>query len=110
MEDTLKRLLEAEAKAEKMVDEAKAERQRKVEQALQNARAEEQRFESRIPEIHADFLKKAENRANQTVGELQRRYEERTRQLRMLAEEHENEAINSAVGLILNLTKESNRG
>jgi vacuolar-type H+-ATPase subunit H len=101
MEDTLKRLLEAEKQAEKMVDEAKAERSRIVEQALANARNEEKRFEQRIPEIHADFLKKAEARAEQTIGELKRRYEERTRQLAALAETHEDQALESAVQLIL---------
>jgi vacuolar-type H+-ATPase subunit H len=101
MEDTLKRLLEAEKEAERMVDEAKSERNRIVEQALANTQAEEKRFAQRIPEIHADFLKKAETRAEQSIGELKRRYEERTRQLSSLAGQNEEEALESAVELIL---------
>jgi vacuolar-type H+-ATPase subunit H len=101
MEATLKRLLQAEAQAEKRVDAAKAERARLVEQAIQNSKAEEQQFERRVPELHADFLQKAENRANQAVGELRRRYEERLRQLRLLAQEHKEDALKAAVSLIL---------
>lgn len=101
MEDTLKRLLDAESRAEKLVDEAKAERRLTIEKALHHVQVEEKRFNARIPEIHADFLRKAEAHAEQTVGELQRRYRERTEQLREAAANHEEEALNAAINFLI---------
>jgi len=100
MEDTLKRLLDAEVRAEQEVDEAKAARTKLVKHTLDSVHAEEQQFEARLPELHADFLAKAETRAQQTIGELKRRYEERTAQLRDLAHEHEQDALNAALRIL----------
>ena len=80
MEDTLKRLLEAERRAEAAVEEAKAERERMTREALEQAHHGEQRFQARVPEIHDAFVEKAKARAEQTVAELQRRYAERNRE------------------------------
>lgn len=93
MEDTLKRLLDAEVHAEKLVQEADGERERIMRQALADARAAEAQFEARIPELRAAFVSKSEGRAEQTVSELKRRYAERSKYLRALAEEREAAAI-----------------
>lgn len=100
MENTIKQLLDAEVRAEKLVDEAKTERKHIVDQALSDIRYEEKQFEDRLPELHADFLEKAQNRAEQTVGELQRRYQERTQQLSEMAKQHEAEALEAALRLL----------
>ncbi|RCX26589.1 ATPase [Thioalbus denitrificans] len=102
MEDTLKRLLDAEVHAEKLVQEADAERERLIRQALADARAAEEQFDARIPELHAAFVSKAEGRAEQTVSELKRRYAERSRYLRSLAEEREAVAVEAVLDLIIN--------
>ncbi len=103
MENTIKQLLDAEVHAEKLVDEAKAKRKHIVDQALADIRHEEQQFEARLPELHADFLEKAQNRAEQTVGELQRRYQERTQQLGDMAQQHQAEALETALRLLTSM-------
>lgn len=105
MEEILKRLLDAEAKAEEIVNIANAKRERMISQALEDGRAAEARFEARIPEIQASFADKAEERASQAVAELKRRYEERHKYLRELAEAHEREALDAAIALILDPAK-----
>ena len=101
MDQTLKRLLEAEVRAEQIARQADEARERLIQGALLEARAEESRFESRIPELHASFRKKAEARADQTIRELKKRYDERPTQLRNLAEEREEEALNEAFHLLI---------
>ena len=54
-----------------------------------------------MPELHNSFIEKAETRAEQTIGELQRRYNERNQQLRSLAEEREQEAVEAALQCLL---------
>ena len=81
MDDTLKRLLEAERQADTLVAKALTERDRIVETALEEIRAADDRFRARIPELRDSFLKKAEERAAQAVAELRRRYAERQEQL-----------------------------
>jgi V/A-type H+/Na+-transporting ATPase subunit G/H len=103
MEDVLKRLLEAEARAEALVADASAKREKLIRQATEEARTAELRFEERIPEIRGSFLGKAEERAQQAVAELRRRYEERQRHLRTLAERQAQEAVNAAVGVLLDV-------
>ncbi len=100
MENIIKKLLDAEVRAEKLVDEAKSERQQMVEQTLTDLQHEEKQFEDRLPELHADFLEKAHSRAEQTIGELQRRYQERTQQLSSMAQSHEAEALEAAMRLL----------
>ena len=62
MDDSLQSLLDAEARAEKIVQQADQEREDSIQSALMEARAEEERFEARIPELHAAFVEKAEAR------------------------------------------------
>ncbi|MEA3640100.1 MAG: ATPase [Lamprobacter sp.] len=101
MDDTLKRLLDAEMKAESLAQQAEQEQERIIQAALRDARAEDERFTARIPDLHRGFINKAEERAEQTVAELKRRYEERHVHLRESAEAREQEALDAAFALLL---------
>lgn len=101
MDDMLKRLLEVELRAEKLVEEAKARREEITRQALGDARGAEERFAARTPEIHGAFMEKAQARASQTIRELQRRYDERNKELRRMGEQHERDAIETVVAIII---------
>jgi vacuolar-type H+-ATPase subunit H len=101
MDDTLQRLLDAEMRAEKIAQQAEAERENVLQRALMEARAEEERFTSRIPDLHRAFIRKAEERADQTVAELKRRYDERHLLLRDTAEQREEEALDAAFELLI---------
>jgi V/A-type H+-transporting ATPase subunit G/H len=101
MDDTLKRLLDAEMKAETLAQEAEQQQERIIQAAFRDARAEDERFTARVPDLHRSFINKAEERAEQTVAELKRRYEERHVQLRETAEQRENEALDAAFNLLL---------
>lgn len=101
MDDALKRLLDAEAKAEAIIDNAARERERLINEALEGAREAETRFESARDHLRSPYLKEAEARAEQAVGELTRKYEERQRALRDLSARHEEEAVTAALGLLL---------
>lgn len=105
MDDMLKRLLEVELRAEKLVEEAKAKREEITRQALEDARRAEDRFSARIPEIRGAFMEKAQARATQTIRELQRRYDERNKELRLMGEQHERDAIEAAVAIIVSPEK-----
>lgn len=104
MEDSLKRLLEAEARAQNIIDAASTERQRILDDALAAARDAEMRFESGRAELRAPFLNEAHGRADQAVAELTRKYDERQRALREMASRHEQEAVDAALNLLLDPT------
>ncbi len=101
MDDTLQRLLDAEMHAEKTARQAEAERESIIQGALMEARAEEERFLMRIPDLQDSFAQKAQSRAEQTIAELKRRYDERHAQLRNLAEEREEDALKAAFALLI---------
>lgn len=101
MDNTLQRLLDAEMRAERIAQQAEAEQEQTVEAARKEARTEEDRLTARIPDLHRSFIKKAEERAEQTVAELKRRYDERHVQLRDMAEEREDEALEAAFRVML---------
>jgi V/A-type H+/Na+-transporting ATPase subunit G/H len=101
VDDTLQRLLDAEVRAEKLAQQAEAEQEHIIQAAMQEARAEEARFVSRIPDLHRGYITKAEERAEQTVAELKRRYDERHIQLRNMAEEREEEALAAAFQVLV---------
>lgn len=100
-ENTLQRLLEAEARAQGIIDDASRERQRIIDEALAAARDAEARFDAGRTELRAPYLKEAHGRAEQAVAELARKYGERQRTLRDLASRHESEAIDAALALLL---------
>lgn len=101
MEDHLKRLLEAEAKAQTIVEAAGAERQAILDEALATARDAESRFEAGRGDLRAPFIKEAQTRAEHAVAELVRKYDERQRNLREMAARHEQEAVDAALNLLL---------
>lgn len=101
MEDHLKRLLEAEAKAQTIVEAAGAERQAILDEALATARDAESRFEAERADLRAPFIKEAQTRAEHAVAELVRKYDERQRNLREMASRHELEAVDAALNLLL---------
>lgn len=100
VDETLKRLLEAEAKAEQIIARADEERQSIIEQAKRDARVAEQQHAERMAEIHASFLAQAEQRAQQTIVELQRRHEEQVHSLRSSAQRNEQQALADAIALL----------
>jgi vacuolar-type H+-ATPase subunit H len=101
LDETLKRLLDAEMRAEQIAQEAEQERERIIQAAMADARAEDQRFTARVPDLHRGFIRKAEERAEQTIAELKRRYDERHVQLRDMAEQREQEALEFAFELLV---------
>jgi len=100
MDDALQRLLETEKRAEELARQANLERERMIQDALEEARREESQFEARIPELHASFVEKADARAEQTINELRKRFDERHMRLRQQAEQREQEALKAALQLI----------
>jgi hypothetical protein len=58
-------------------------------------------FTARIPEIQKGWLQKADERADKTIAEIERRYGERHERLRDLAEEREDEALNAAFQVLI---------
>jgi len=101
MDDQLQRLLETEARAQAVIDAASHERQRMIEDALAAVRDAEARFEAGRADLRAPFLNEAKGRAEQAVAELARKYGERQRTLRDLASQHEAEAVDAALTLLL---------
>ncbi len=101
MEEDLKLLLDAEARAETLVDGATRECERLIEQAHAEVRAAEQRTEAHIPEMRSSFLGKAEERAKLAVAEMERRYQKRGELLHSLAQEHREEAVGAALALFV---------
>ena len=101
MAEELRRLLDAEARAEALVDEAKRECDRLIEQAHAQARAAEQRVEEHLPELRSSFFNKAVERTDSALAELERRYQQRGELLRALAREHGDEAVSIAFALFV---------
>ncbi len=104
MTDPLHRLLEAEARAQAVIDSAQQEGQHMIDDALAAARKAEARFEADRSELRAPFMSEAQGRAEQAVAELSRKIGERQRTLRELASRHETEAVEAALALLLDPT------
>lgn len=101
MDDQLQRLLEAEARAQALIDDARQERQRIVDEALATARAAEQRFDRERADLRAPYVNEARTRVEQVAAELARKLVERQHMLRDLAARHEAEAVDAALALLL---------
>jgi V/A-type H+-transporting ATPase subunit G/H len=101
MKEIIDRLLDAEAQAEAIVDEATRRKEVLINEAQEKAHLGEQQFETNRDHLRAPYLKEAEARANDHVAELHRKYLERQHMLRDLAAQHEPEAVAAAVALIL---------
>ncbi len=105
MENHLKRLLEAESRAQAIIDAASAERQRVVNETLALVRDNELRFDAGRAELRAPFLEDAHARAQHAIAELAHKYEERQRNLREMAARHEQEAVDATLNLLLDPTR-----
>ena len=101
MENVLQRLLDAELRAQAIVEDAKQERDLLVSEAREEVKRAEQRFELRIPEIHSAFTDKAEERAEAQINELERRYQERRELLLETSAQHQQQAIDEVLLLLL---------
>ena len=101
MDDTLKRLLDAELRAEKLARDAEQAQEQIIQEAMREAKAQDERFTARVPELHREQIRKAQERAEQTVAELKRRYDERHVQLRDMAGQREDEALRAAFALLI---------
>lgn len=99
--DTLKRLLEAEMRAQALVDQAMQERDKIIAQALADTQRAEERFAARIPEIQQSYIARAESQAEQAIGELTRRYGEREKQFEDLAQERRAKAREAVLASFL---------
>ena len=102
MDESIYDLLEVEQEAEQIVLDGEKERETIRQKALDDANASLKQFNDRLPEMHQSFLDKAQERADQSIAELKLRYNERNQELRALAEEHEEEALNEAIKHLLN--------
>lgn len=101
MDKTLQRLLDAETRAEAIHHKAQEERQQVIDEAMREAQAQGERFEASIPALHSGLLEKADERAEQTIAELHRRFDERHIQVREYAEGREQEALDAAFALLI---------
>ena len=101
MNDPLHRLLEAETRAQAVIDSADRERQRIIDETLAAVSSTEARFMAGRAELRAPFLNEAQGHAEQAVAELTRKYAERQRTLRDLAARHESEAVDAALNVLL---------
>lgn len=99
MESELERLLAIEEEAERLVAAAETDHRERIAAAREEARALERHFAQESGDILAHHLEKAEARAEQTVAELQRHYEEYDAQLRAAATDHHAKALAEALRL-----------
>lgn len=103
MDDTLKHLLAAESAASELIENAQKDGESQVQKALLEARQKEERFETRAPGIRASFIEKSDQRATQTVAEMERRYQESLNQLRKDSDTHEEAALDAAFRELLGM-------
>lgn len=101
MDDTLKRLLDAEMQAERLARQAEDAQEHLIQQAMADAKTDNDRFAARIPELQRSFIAKSEERAEQYIAELRRRYDERHNQLRDQAEQREESALEAAFQILV---------
>lgn len=101
VDDALKRLLAVEDAAGDLVRKAEQDSERLIEAALREANQQEERFDARVPELRASFIDKADQRAEQTVSEMERRFEETLVQLREAADLHEAAALDRAFAVLM---------
>jgi vacuolar-type H+-ATPase subunit H len=103
VDDTLKHLLAAESTASELIENAQKDGESQVQKALLEARQKEERFEARAPKIRASFIEKSDQRATQTVAEMERRYQESLNQLRKDSDTHEEVALEAAFRELLGM-------
>ncbi len=100
MDDVLKRVLEAEQRAQRLVDDALEQQKRMLELGREEAQQEEKRFESRMHEMKIDLENKSEAEAARTIAQMERRAEENRASLRASADALRVDARDAAVRII----------
>ena len=100
MDDALKRLLDAERRAQELVDQALAKQEDTLLQARQEAHDAEEHFKTKIRELRRSLNAKAEEEAERSIAEMERRAEEHRQELRLMAEQAGNDALNAAVAIL----------
>ena len=101
MDNVLKRLLETETRAEAVIEAAEEERKRIVDAALAEVWQAEERFRQETEHRRGPVLMEAEERAEQQVADLTRKFEARQRALRSQADQNEDEAVKAALVMLL---------
>lgn len=101
MEDTLKRLLDAEQQAQARIEKAERERDRIIEQAWQEAHDAETRFEQRMDELRQSKLENSDEQAEQEVGELKRDHDHQLKKLEERARRHHRSALQQTLDWLL---------
>jgi vacuolar-type H+-ATPase subunit H len=103
--ESLERLLNAEQRARRLVDDALAERDRILERARHEAEDAERQFGSHMVELRHGLLAGAEKRAAQRIGEMEREFAERGGRQREQAGMHRDDALEAAVELLTDATR-----
>lgn len=103
MDNTLQRLLDAEMRAENLAREAEEEHQRTIAAAMEEARELDSSFTERIPGLQRTWITRSEERAAKTIAEVERRYDERHESLREMAEKREEEALDAAFQVLIDV-------
>jgi V/A-type H+-transporting ATPase subunit G/H len=101
MDDSLKRLLDAEQRAEALVTKASEDRDRLIAQALEEVKTADARFRARVPELRESFKRKAEERAEQAIAEIRRRHNERRALLEKETAKRRDQAVTRGLEMLL---------
>jgi hypothetical protein len=101
MEVVLKRLLDAELRAETLIEEAQRERDAILEKVHDEVADLETEFRESAQRARETELERAEQRATQTIEELGHREQEQQRWLYELAQDNEQSAIDAALALFI---------
>ena len=101
MDDTLKRLLTVESEAARLVEEARRKREYVIQQARDKAHRAESGYDKLGAEIKRNHLEKSRARAKQAVEDLERRYDLRSRELHLAAKQHEEEAVQTVLEILV---------
>lgn len=97
MDDLLRSMLEAEQRAQRLVDDALEEQKKMLESAREEAQEAEQRFETRMHELRLDLENKAEAEAARTIAQMERRSKENLEALNASAEQFREDAREAAI-------------
>lgn len=101
MEDTLKRLLDAEEHARTQIENAERERDRIIEQARQEAHDAESRFERRMAELRQSKFDRSDEQAEQEVAELEREHDQQLQNLAEQAQHNRRVALQQTLDWLL---------
>ena len=101
MESDLKRLLDAEHRAEALISEARQRREDRIAEATRHAAEAEANLRDSVAALRVPILKEAERRAEQAVAQRVHQYEVRQQTLRERAARNFDTAVAMAVKLLL---------